>query len=84
MEKVRVMNLQYISDNNGNTTGVFIPIKDWEFLKSNIRQLEKLEEDNMNVPEWHKKIVLQRLDDYRKNPENTLIWDEVKDKFKLE
>lgn len=38
------MNLQYISDNNGKTTGIFIPIKDWEVLKKRLEGF-KQEED---------------------------------------
>lgn len=34
------MNLQYISDNKGKTTGVFIPIQDWNKLKKKYRDLE--------------------------------------------
>ncbi|MCH6234125.1 hypothetical protein [Cognataquiflexum rubidum] len=35
------MNLQYISDNRGKTTGVFIPIQEWELLKSKFKGLEE-------------------------------------------
>ncbi len=34
------MNLQYISDNRGKTSGVFITIQDWEGLKSKFKGLE--------------------------------------------
>ena len=78
------MNLQYISDNKGNTTGVFIPIQDWEELKSKYDQLEKEENEMFDVPEWHKDIVRKRLEDYKKNPDNILDWDDVKDGFKLD
>jgi hypothetical protein len=44
------MNLQYISDNDGKTTGVFIPIQEWEQLKARYKGLE---EEQMNIPEWH-------------------------------
>jgi len=37
------MNLQYISDNRGKTTGVFIPIQEWEGLKSKFKGLEEEE-----------------------------------------
>lgn len=37
------MNLQYISDNKGKTTGVFIPIQEWEGLKEKFKGLEELE-----------------------------------------
>lgn len=35
------MNLQYISDKKGKTTGVFIPIQDWESLKERFCGLEE-------------------------------------------
>jgi hypothetical protein len=37
------MNLQYISDNKGKTTGVFIPIQEWEYLKSKFKGLQEME-----------------------------------------
>jgi len=33
------MNLQYISDYQGKTTGVFIPIQEWEALKIKFKGL---------------------------------------------
>lgn len=35
------MTLQYISDNRGKTTGVFIPIQEWESLKAKFKGLEE-------------------------------------------
>lgn len=78
------MNLQYISDNKGNTTGVFIPIQDWEDLKNRYDQLKKEEDQMFEVPEWHKEIVRQRMKDHKQNPDNVLDWDDVKDNFKLD
>lgn len=83
-DKFAIMNLQYISDSTGQTTGVFIPIQDWESLKQKFADLEQEESKMVDVPEWQKEIVRQRLKDYRENPENVLDWDEVKDKFKLD
>lgn len=77
------MNLQYISDSKGNTTGVFIPIQDWEELKNKYEQLKQEENNMVEVPEWHKEIVLKRLEDYKQNPDKALDWDEVKDNFNL-
>ena len=34
------MNLQYISDQNGNTVSVIIPINDWEILKQKYKGIE--------------------------------------------
>ena len=37
------MNLQYISDSTGKTTGVFIPIEDWEKLKSQVFDIKEID-----------------------------------------
>jgi hypothetical protein len=50
------MNLQYISDNRGKTTGVFIPIQEWEGLKSKFKGLEEVE-----LGEQSKEEILQGL-----------------------
>jgi hypothetical protein len=66
------MNLQYISDSTGQTTGVFIPINEWNNLKSKYKGIEQ---EDLDVPEWHIKLVQQRLEDYRKNPDSALDFD---------
>lgn len=35
------MNLQFIHDNRGNTTGVFITIEEWQTLKTKYADLQK-------------------------------------------
>ena len=50
------MNLQYISDNRGKTTGVFIPIQEWKGLKSKFKGLEEAE-----LEEQSKEEILQGL-----------------------
>ncbi|MBN1927013.1 MAG: hypothetical protein JW798_14365 [Prolixibacteraceae bacterium] len=50
------MNLQYISDSNGQTTGVFIPINEWEGLKEKFKGLEDEE-----LGEQSKKEILSGL-----------------------
>ena len=49
------MNLQYISDGRGKTAGVFIPIQQWEALKSKVKGLEEV------IAEESKEEVLQGL-----------------------
>ena len=72
------MNLQYISDNKGITTGVFIPINDWEYLKNKYKEIDQEEKHSFEVPAWHKEVVRKRLDEYRKDPENVLDWEHVR------
>lgn len=70
------MNIQYISDGSGQTTGVFIPINEWNQLKSKYKGIEQEETE---IPEWHKKIVRQRLEDYKQNPDSAIDFDSAID-----
>jgi len=70
------MNLQFISDSTGKTTGVFIPINEWNELKNKFKGLGQ---EDIDVPEWHKDIVRNRLDDYYKNPEIAIDFDVAMD-----
>ncbi len=75
------MNLQYISDSTGQTMGVFIPINEWNDLKNKYKGIEQEEVD---VPEWHKDLVRQRLEDYRKNPGSAIDFDTAMDDIEKE
>ena len=75
------MNLQYISDSTGKTTGVFIPIKEWDELKSKYKGIEQEEVD---IPAWHMDVVRKRLDDYKNNPEQALDFDTAMDDIEKE
>ncbi|HKK82474.1 MAG TPA: hypothetical protein VJ909_09505 [Prolixibacteraceae bacterium] len=66
------MNLQYISDSNGKTTGVFIPINEWNKMKKKYKEIER---EELNVPEWHKNVVLERLENYKNNPDSIVDFD---------
>lgn len=66
------MNLQYITDDNGETTGVFIPIQEWNELKT---KLKSIGQGELEVPEWQKAIVRERMETYKKNPERALDFD---------
>ena len=62
------MTLQFIHDNKGNTTGVFIPIEDWLTLKTKYSDLQKEEaKSDIELSNWQREIVDERLSDYYKN-----------------
>ena len=70
------MTLQFIHDNKGNTTGVFIPIEEWQNLKSKYTDLQTEEfQDNIELTSWQKDIIDQRLEDYYKNPNDVIAFD---------
>jgi hypothetical protein len=67
------MTLQFIHDNNGNTTGVYIPIEDWQTLKVKYKELESEEiksKDELSF--WQKELIEVRLNEYYNNPTNVL------------
>ncbi len=70
------MTLQFIHDNRGNTTGVFIPIEEWQDLKTKYTDLQTEEaQNNIELTSWQKEIIDQRLDDYCKNPNDVVDFD---------
>jgi hypothetical protein len=75
------MNLQYISDSTGQTTGVFIPIKEWNNLKSKYKGIEQ---EDIDIPEWHKDLVEKRLADYKNNPGSAMDFDSAIDDIEKE
>jgi len=72
------MNLQFISDSTGQTTGVFIPINEWNQLKDKYKGIEQ---EVIDVPEWHKEIVRSRLDEYKQDPKIALDFDAAMDEI---
>jgi len=68
------MNLQYISDSSGKTTGVFIPISEWNELK---KKYQGIEQEPINIPEWHIQEVNKRLEDFKNNPDQVLDFDQA-------
>jgi len=74
------MSLQFINDNKGNTTGVFIPIDDWQKLKEKYADLLKEEASNLvELLPWQKKIIDERLNDYYSNPGSVNNFDSTLD-----
>ena len=74
------MTLQFIHDNKGNTTGVFIPIEEWQSLKTKYTELQKEEAENvLELSSWQKKIIDERLSDYYKNPSDVADFDHTID-----
>lgn len=73
------MSVQYITDGNDQTTGVFIPIQEWNDLKNKLKEVG-LEE--MDVPEWHKEIVEDRREQYKRDPSQVQDFDQAMDDIK--
>jgi hypothetical protein len=74
------MTLQFIHDNRGNTTGVFIPIEDWQSLKLKYSDLNKEEVENtIELSNWQKELLDERLNDYYTNDTDIADFDETID-----
>lgn len=59
------MSLQYLQDNNGNTTAVVVPIEEWNRFTEKYKDLEEL-------PQWQKSIINERLALIKNHPEELL------------
>jgi hypothetical protein len=74
------MTLQFIHDNKGNTTGVFIPIEEWQTLKTKYTDLQKEESENIvEFSAWQKQIIDDRLNDYYSNSNDVEFFDKTID-----
>ncbi len=74
------MAVQYISDHLGKTTGVFIPIEDWNALKEKLRGMSPDHELEL-VPDWHKMVVQDRMAHYQANPDTGVEADQALDEL---
>lgn len=57
------MKKQIINGDDGNPAGVFIPIEDWERIKSQFPNIDQLDKD---IPDWQKDLLDERLEDLNK------------------
>lgn len=74
------MTLQFIHDNKGNTTGVFIPIEEWQTLKTKYTDLQREESENLvEFSAWQKQIIDDRLNDYYSNSNDVEFFDKTID-----
>ncbi|NEW80811.1 MAG: hypothetical protein GZ094_00370 [Mariniphaga sp.] len=47
-------------------------------IKSLLEYAAKKEKESYDIPEDHQKLVMERFDEIRKNPERLLDWEEAK------
>ncbi|WP_461533979.1 addiction module protein [Sinomicrobium sp.] len=70
------MKTQIVKDHKGKPTGVFIPMKEWEYIKSYFPEIESIHKD---LPKWQKDIIDQRLKDIEEDPKQLLPIDRLFD-----
>ncbi|AMR34355.1 hypothetical protein A0256_24325 [Mucilaginibacter sp. PAMC 26640] len=72
------MNLQFIHDTKGNTTGVFIPIEEWQLLTEKYTELQEEELSNqVKLNSWQTELIDERLNDYYANSARTESFDDM-------
>jgi hypothetical protein len=72
--------LQFIHDNKGNTTGIFIPIEEWQILKLKYTELQK-EESSVELSDWQKNMLEDRLEDYNENSSQVEDFDAIVERY---
>ncbi len=60
------MSLQYVSDNNGQTTAVLISIEDWQELRKRHPDVDSMEGE---LPQWQKDIIDERMRLLKEHPD---------------
>ena len=68
------MNLQFITDHKGETTGVFIPIEEWNELLKKYKELRDAAA-TLEIPEWHRELVLERMEKYKNGTDSAVDFD---------
>ena len=72
------MTLQYIHDISGKNTGVFIPIEEWNMLKTKYTDLQMEEDKDLyELADWKKEIIDERLNDYEANVNDVVDFDKT-------
>jgi hypothetical protein len=59
------MPLQYVKNNKGETVAVQIPIEEWNNITEKYADIDEL-------PNWQKRIIDIRLEEFKNHPENTI------------
>ena len=71
---IKIMSVNYVSDDSGSTIAVQIPIEDWKRIKNKYPDVDDLDG---NLPLWQKQLIDRRLEAISKNPERLRPIDEL-------
>ncbi len=55
------MNLQYITDNKGQKSGVQLPIKDWKKIQKDLKELDRLRNKKLFLSELAEAVAEMKL-----------------------
>ena len=65
------MSLQFITDSNGETTGVFIPINEWNKLKEKYKDIEQNSDWYNDISQQEKRAINKGLNDLENGKTHT-------------
>lgn len=60
-KKNTAMNLQYITDSKGHKSAVQLPIKDWEQIQNDLKELERLRNKKLFMTELAEAVEEMKL-----------------------
>lgn len=60
-----------------------IPEERYEFIMELIANLGLEVEQEIEIPEWQKNIVRERIAEYKKNPDSVIPWKEARKQIKF-
>ena len=75
------MKLQVIQDGSGNNAGVFIPMEDWDLIKSAYPDITRL---THKLPKWQKDLIDERLEAIAANQKRIKPIEELFNKLNKE
>ena len=61
-----------------------LPEERYRFVMELIANLGLEVESDIDIPEWQKNIVRERMAEYKADPTIAIPWDDVKDSFDLD
>ena len=75
-----------LEKNKSNMKQVTLNIPDgkFDFFMELFEKLGLDTQTTLEIPEWQKELVLNRIKASNNNPERLLDWEDVKDSFKLD
>ena len=76
------MSINYVSDNNGDTIAVQIPINEWYQLTEKYPDIE-VDQAEFDIPLLQKEEILRRKKYYDQNPDELLTWEEARKRLKI-
>lgn len=60
-----------------------VPQEKYDFVMGLIKELGLEVTQEIDIPEWHKQIVEERIAEYKRNPDSMIPWNEARKKLRF-